>query len=411
MTFCPLVLFVLRKTGRKKRNSAQDTPTSSFGLSYSIRRTLPAGYFPAKRLLAVLLISPSHPISAMPYKTYQEQVESHIAFLVSLELDVHELQIDQHRHNGWVRVHPSGKTKGRGELVYKCTSSQMSNGLVGLGTICRTRGGEFLSHRTYGRGADDQSNGLVRESCHVAPRAISEGRGGRSDPEDADGEWDRPTHEEARKRAYGFWSHCSRTGTSPYLLRKGVGSYGIRFRTSQEWGVAAIVPMLDSALQLWSYQILNEDGSKRFPKDARTKGLFHPLQALLNGAPIGIAESYVTAASCCETTTVLMVCAFSCDNLEAVALALRGLYPDSPLLVFADNDRHLPRNEGVIKAREACDAVGCNIRLLIPDFAQRPPSKNATDWNDLVRFRGSVEAFLQYTSQAGELASTENAQS
>jgi phosphate ABC transporter permease subunit PstA len=76
--------------------------------------------------------------------------------------------------------------------------------------------------------------------------------------------------------------------------------------------------MVDEHGRLWSYQLLNPNGTKRHPRDSRTEGLFHKLKEPMNGEPIGIAESYVTAATCFELIKFPIVTAFSSENLVAV---------------------------------------------------------------------------------------------
>lgn len=114
-----------------------------------------------------------------------------------------------------------------------------------------------------------------------------------------------------------------------------MGYYGIKFRSTAEYGNVAVIPMTDSTGHLWSYQLLNPDGTKRQPKDARTKGLFHLIGPPVNGQAIGMAESYVTSASCFELTGIPTACAFSCQNLKNVAEVLQEHYPRSKLIIFA----------------------------------------------------------------------------
>ena len=108
-----------------------------------------------------------------------------------------------------------------------------------------------------------------------------------------------------------------------------------------QYGDVAVVPMKDASGHLWNYQLLNPDGSKRQPKDARTKDLFHMIGKSTDGQPIGVAESYVTSASCYELTGVPTACAFSCENLKHIVMILKQKYPKSRVIIFADNDRHL----------------------------------------------------------------------
>jgi phage/plasmid primase-like uncharacterized protein len=73
----------------------------------------------------------------------------------------------------------------------------------------------------------------------------------------------------------GFWNYSSTQGRSEYLERKDVGYYGIRFRSDEKYGDVAIVPMLDEKGRIWSYQILNSNGTKRQPNETRAEGLLH----------------------------------------------------------------------------------------------------------------------------------------
>ena len=119
--------------------------------------------------------------------------------------------------------------------------------------------------------------------------------------------------------------------------------------------------MFDEYGKLWSYQLLNPDGTKRHPKECRTDGLFRWHANLQNGERIGIAESYVTAATCMELSGVPTVCAFTSENLVAVAQSIRLLFPKSHIILFVDNDRHLEKtgnaNKGILKAHQAHDVI------------------------------------------------------
>jgi phage/plasmid primase-like uncharacterized protein len=304
----------------------------------------------------------------MPYKTFNEQIAEHVNYLQSQGLDVaaDDLQIDTPK---WVRCKEIGQTEGRPHGAYITTTEKLHNGLCGMKTT--SRGSDGIEHcNTYGLWPDAEEKSKLEDLSGVA---------------DANGD---DEHEVAARKAYGFWQFSNVNGRSDYLERKGVGSYGIRFRNSAQYGNTAVVPMYDEYGRLWSYQLLNPDGTKRMPKDARTDGLFHMLKRPTDGRLIGIAEGYATAATCLEVTGIPTVCAFSSENLTAATEAILNLFPASPIVLFADNDRHLSKNIGLTKAKEAQSLNPERITIAIPDFGDVPVAKDASDWNDLARIRG-----------------------
>lgn len=305
----------------------------------------------------------------MAYKTYAEQLQEHLQNLKDNNLLVSDLTLDK-----WVRCRSLSDSKGRGEYAYIINTENLNNGLFGIRTSFRGPNGSG-SFKTYGLPPiGNESVSIVSNHCSNSSEA----------------------HEIAARKSYGFWEHSLSRGRSDYLERKGVGCYSIRFRCSDQYGNVAVVPMRDENGKLWSYQLLNPDGTKRYPKDCRTEGLFHKLAQLINGKYIGIAESYVTAATCMELSGVPTVCAFTSENLVSVSKAIRLLCPASHIIFFADNDRHLEKtrnqNVGILKAHQACFVVERNFTIAIPEFDEIEPSKEASDWNDLVRLIGIEKA-------------------
>lgn len=312
---------------------------------------------------------------AMPYQTFSQQVASHLDFLRANGLNVEALTIDA----GFIRCHAFNENQGRGEYVYKTQKNPMNKpGVVGLVTWCRVPGGSQLKHSTYGQ------DGEI-ENC-VQARPI-EGK-----PLKA------TLHEVVESKAHYLWDLAKENGRSEYLERKGVGAYGIRF-LQNTYGRVAVIPAMDGGTALRTLQFLNPDGSKRFLKGSAVEGLFHKLGEFVDGKDIGLAESYVTAATCLELSGLPVVCVFSSANLLAVAKSLCGKYPASRLIIFADNDRHLEveglPNQGLLKACQVLETCKGKIILAVPDFGDCAPSKDASDWNDLLRLKGKQEARRQ----------------
>lgn len=142
----------------------------------------------------------------------------------------------------------------------------------------------------------------------------------------------------------------------PYLQRKGVGVHGIRQHQD-----LLVLPMRDEGGTLWNVQTITPNGAKRFQRGARKRGLY-----LSIGGPVGdvlcIAEGYATAASVHEATGYPTACAFDCGNLLPVAQALRRKYPNTKIVLCADDDREtaerIGKNPGIEAATRAAHAVG-----------------------------------------------------
>jgi phage/plasmid primase-like uncharacterized protein len=318
----------------------------------------------------------------MSYKPYSEQIHMHIMFLKSKEFDIDELKVN----TDFVRCRQTEKCQYRGELTYKTRTMKLNNGLTGVQTWFRGPQGESSSYQTYGLGP------IENESIECLKKSV-----------DIHQDIDVAKHDAAGRKAYGFWAHSAASGRSEYLERKKVGYYGIRFRNSVQYGDVAVIPMVDEKGRLWSYQMLNRDGTKRQPKDARTEGLFHVIGTPIDGQSLGIAESYVTSASCFELTGIPTVCAFCCQNLKSIAAIIKQRYPKSRLIIFADNDMHLEArgatNQGRLKALEAIKSVGGEATLIIPEFDGQEASKGLSDWNDMIHHKGPEHTKAQIERQ------------
>lgn len=167
-------------------------------------------------------------------------------------------------------------------------------------------------------------------------------------------------HAETACRAARLLGLCKpATNSHPYLLRKGVNSYGLRQQREQ-----LVLPVRDKHGALWSLQFIGADGSKRFLTGGRKRGCYFAI-----GVPretLCICEGYATAASIFEATGHATAVAFDAGNLEPVARALREKFPDLNIIICSDDDSETPGNPGLSRATAAALAVhGC---LAIPQF-------------------------------------------
>jgi hypothetical protein len=313
----------------------------------------------------------------MGYMTFEQQQAKHLQFLQEAGFEVASIIIDS---SEFIRSRTTCEA-GRGEYAYKTVLRMLNNGMIGLMTWRRSAGGEVATYKTYGW----PCNPIDREkySSDTPSQIVYQQIQGDNMPLDSD-----------LDKICTFWNLSSSCGISDYLRRKGVGSYRIRFRDNL-YGKVAIVPIVDIHEKLCGYQMLNSNGSKLFAKGTRLNGAFHALRTPTDDSPIGIAESYVTAATCLELTLMPMVTAFTSNNLEHVAIALQERYSKNPLVIFADNDAHLSQNKGLISALNALDRAKSGGLILTPKFRFGLSGPGYSDWNDLVRVSGRLCAIEQ----------------
>jgi phage/plasmid primase-like uncharacterized protein/antirestriction protein ArdC len=162
------------------------------------------------------------------------------------------------------------------------------------------------------------------------------------------------------------------TAPTPYLQSKGIAAMQGIFTDSQ--GLVTFVPAYDTAGNHWTTQYIQPDGTKRFASNSRKKGCFHPIGGFdaLDKAPVlVIAEGYATGATLGTTLGYSTVVAFDSGNLTHVAMALHEKYPEKPIVIAGDDDRHVQyttgKNPGRAKAEEAARLV--NGRAIFPIFA------------------------------------------
>jgi putative DNA primase/helicase len=161
---------------------------------------------------------------------------------------------------------------------------------------------------------------------------------------------------------------------TPYMQAKGIAPQPGVF--TDRAGEKTYIPATDVNDKQWTMQYIQEDGTKRFAKGSRKEGCFHvvgggSVDALAKVPALVIGEGYATASSLAKTLGFATVAAFDSGNLVHVAKALREKYPDKPIVIAGDDDKHLELTHGINpgrnKAREAANAVGG--KLLMPIFA------------------------------------------
>jgi putative DNA primase/helicase len=210
---------------------------------------------------------------------------------------------------------------------------------------------------------------------------------------------------EAAEKAARIWLHAEAANANhTYLTSKGITAHGVK-----KWRDALVIPVRIGG-ELTSLQFIEGDGSKRFLTGGVIAGGYFSI-----GKPKGIVivcEGFATGATLHAITGHAVAIAFNAGNIEAVARAIRAKFPDSRIIIAADDDFRTDGNPGVAKAREAASAVGGTVAT--PPF-NRDAGETATDWNDFQQARGddatreAWEAALLPPSidagQAGEVSS------
>ena len=207
-------------------------------------------------------------------------------------------------------------------------------------------------------------------------------------------------HADARHRAEDIWNK-SRPAPDDhvYLHAKGIKAHGLRV-----YAGSLVVPLKNGGLH--SLQFISGDGSKRFLTGGRVAGCCYSI-GKLNGT-LCVVEGFATGASIFKSTGHAVAIAFNAGNLLAVAKAARAKYPDTKIVLCADDDIGTVGNPGITKAREAAQAVGGLVA--VPDFGATRP-EGASDFNDLHRLAGveAVRACVENsTPNLGEQHANEN---
>ena len=206
-------------------------------------------------------------------------------------------------------------------------------------------------------------------------------------------------HALAASEAAVLWGAASDTGASPYLERKGVQPYGVRFAP----GGWVLVPVQDAADKLWNVQRIAPDkpdnggSDKLFLKGGPKSGLWHRLGAMASpgAVPDGdalapdvilICEGYATGATLHQATGRPVAVAFDAGNLVHVAKAMRARYPAALLVLAGDDDVQTLAQRGHNPGRDKATAAARAVHGLAV-FPDGLPD-GASDFNDLHQHHG-----------------------
>ncbi|PHM36501.1 primase-like DNA-binding domain-containing protein [Xenorhabdus innexi] len=181
-------------------------------------------------------------------------------------------------------------------------------------------------------------------------------------------------------------------GESQYLVKKGLQYPNQRLLQDS-------LLLLTQALNgtITGAQIIKPNGEKRLVSGTQKKGSFIPVSEI-TGTPdtIIITEGYATALTVSQLHNGVVLAAIDESNLLNVAELVRKQWPESRIILAADNDWHvqgerdkngrLKKNVGKIAAEKAAKAINGWVTL--------PPTEYKADWDDY-RQRHGIEAAKQ----------------
>ena len=279
-----------------------------------------------------------------------------------------------------------------------------AGGRVGIGTLLRVA----------------QQNGFelpkaVPTSAQPNPDVVAKLDHDRAASQQAEQARTAAAHASAAAQAVELWGQASPTGESPYLTRKGVQPYGVRF-APDGW---LLVPLRDGEGVLHNLQRIapakpaSDGPDKLYLKNGRKSGLWHMLGSVATDGAAGfsgvllVAEGYATAATLHQATGYPVATAFDAGNLAHVAKSLRKLYPLALLVLCGDDDVQTFARTGNNPGRDKATAAARAVRGLAVFPAPLPA--DGSDFNDLHQAAGldAVRAIVQAaidTHQASQTA-------
>lgn len=162
------------------------------------------------------------------------------------------------------------------------------------------------------------------------------------------------------KRANKLWPTLATEAVNPYLNRKKVKAFGVRFCAGK-----LVVPVYKDGM-LVSLQWIEADGSKKFMTGTPKRGAYFLIGKIATDTPvIGLVEGYATGATVHMAVKWPVFVAFDAGNLEAVAKLIRNKFPRAKIVICADRDES---GVGESKARAAAATVGAIV--VMPTFGE-----------------------------------------
>lgn len=206
--------------------------------------------------------------------------------------------------------------------------------------------------------------------------------------------------------AADLWALASKTGTSPYLLRKGVVGESCRYMPNGE----LLVPLIrydyarDNALR--GLQRIKPDGFKLYTAGFAKPGCAVRLGVYNKGGIVLVCEGYATGLTlrmASEGSHVVYV-ALDSGNLQHVVPLVRGLHAEARILICADDDWRTRdqqtgqlNNPGKTTALKVAKLTA-GVDMVYPIFEPAKRLEKDTDFNDLHARQGLEAVTRQLTA-------------
>lgn len=196
-----------------------------------------------------------------------------------------------------------------------------------------------------------------------------------------------------------FLLFMERAEEHPYLSKKQLPESFGALRSGEN----LIIPMMDLDRR-WNYQRITKDGDKIYLEGAKKSGTWFPIYG--DTDTIYLSEGFATGATINMATGNMVLVCFDCGNIEPVYKTIKQTYPESNIVLAADNDHEKPINAGLKKARDLNIRYG--LKYIYPEFKE-PQGK--TDFNDLYISEGLREVTGQFRGESKEVVNNEDASS
>lgn len=209
------------------------------------------------------------------------------------------------------------------------------------------------------------------------------------------------------------WLQKLRQLTNPceYFFQHGCGDLYTKvalYTGSTVKGIAGrftALPLM--SVKNWNFagllRIYPEHGEKIFRKGLNPSHCVFPIPGIpINGEPIYVMEGAADAGVSFLLTGFCSVSALFADNIVNVVMSLREQFPDSDIIMVADNDQYGNSNKGISVCEEALMKTPGKTYLLIPEFNELQKKSFLKDLSDFFMVNGqsaTVEFLLSYKAK------------